>query len=163
MPGVTPAHSQTYRWWAQEGKPREENEIRYSGFCPRETSSTDSSGGPLLPPWPLRETCVCVCAQLLNHVQLFVILWTGAHQAPLSRGFSRQEYWSGLPCPSPGNLPNPGITPGSPAWQEDSLPSQPPGKPGNHLQSYCQTSISDSPGTQIKSSNRKFWENNKNS
>ena len=43
--------------------------------------------------------CVCVCAQLLNHVQLFVILWTGAHQAPLSMGFFRQEYWSGLPFP----------------------------------------------------------------
>ena len=48
-----------------------------------------------------------------SHVQLFAILWTVAHQAPLSRGFSRQEYWSGLPCPPPGNLPNPGIEPTS--------------------------------------------------
>ena len=47
----------------------------------------------------------------------------------LSMKFSRQEYWSGLPFPSPGNLPNPGIKPKSPALQADSLPSEPPGKP----------------------------------
>ena len=47
--------------------------------------------------------------------------WTVAHQAPLSMGFSRQEYWSGLPFPSPGDLPNPGIEPGSPALQADAL------------------------------------------
>ena len=52
-----------------------------------------------------------------------------ARQAPLSMGFSRQEYWSGLPFPSPGHLPNPGIEPGSPALQADSLPSEPPGRP----------------------------------
>ena len=56
-------------------------------------------------------------------------LWTAAYQAPLSMGFSRQEYWSGLPSPSPGNLPNPGIEPKSPALQTDTLPSEPPGKP----------------------------------
>jgi len=50
-----------------------------------------------------------------SHVQLFVTLWTVDCQAPLSMGFSRQEYWSGLPCPPSGNLPNPGIEPGSPA------------------------------------------------
>ena len=48
--------------------------------------------------------------------------WTAAHQAPLSMGFSRQEYWSGLPCPSPGHLPHPGIEPASPALQADSFP-----------------------------------------
>ena len=53
----------------------------------------------------------------------FVTPWTVARQAPLSMGFSRQEYWSGLPFPSPGDLPNPGIEPGSPALQVDSLPS----------------------------------------
>ena len=57
--------------------------------------------------------------------------WTVDHQAPLSMGFSRQEYWSGLPFPSPGDLPNPGIEPRSPAMQADSLPSEPPGKPKN--------------------------------
>ena len=48
-------------------------------------------------------------AQLSSHVQLFATPWTVAHQAPLSMGFSRQEYWSGLPYPPPGDLPNPGI------------------------------------------------------
>ena len=55
--------------------------------------------------------------------------WTVACQAPLSMGFSRQEYWSGLPFPSSGDLSDPGIKPGSPALQADSLPSAPPGKP----------------------------------
>ena len=50
-------------------------------------------------------------------------------QVPLSMEFSRQEHWSGLPFPSPGDLPNPGIKPGSPASEADSLPSEPPGKP----------------------------------
>ena len=51
------------------------------------------------------------------------------HQAPLSMGFSRQECWSGLPFPFPGNLPDPGFEPGSPALHTDVLPSEPPGKP----------------------------------
>ena len=51
-----------------------------------------------------------------------------AYQAPLSMGFSRQEYWSGLPFPSPGALPDPGIKPGSPGLPADALPSEPPGK-----------------------------------
>ena len=54
--------------------------------------------------------------------------WTIAYQAPQSMEFSRQEYWSGLPFPSPGDLPNPGIEPGSPTLQVDTLPSEPPGK-----------------------------------
>ena len=54
----------------------------------------------------------------LSHVQLFVTLWTAVHQAPLSMGFSRQEYWSGLPCPSPGDLPDPGIEPESPPCRQ---------------------------------------------
>ena len=57
---------------------------------------------------------VNVCAlSRVSHVQLCVTLWTIARQAPLSMGFSRQEYWSGLPCPPPGDLPNPGIKPES--------------------------------------------------
>ena len=55
--------------------------------------------------------------------------WTVAHQAPPSMGFSRQEYWSGLPFPSPGDLPEPGIEPKSPASEADTLTSEPPGKP----------------------------------
>ena len=66
---------------------------------------------------------------LLNCVQLFATLWTAARQAPLSMGFPRQEYWSGLPFPSPVDLPHRGIEPGSPVLQVGSLPSQPPGKP----------------------------------
>ena len=62
--------------------------------------------------------------KLLSRVQPFVTPWTVAHQAPLSMGFSRQEYWSGLPFPSPGDLPNPGIEPRSPALQADALPSE---------------------------------------
>ena len=50
---------------------------------------------------------------MLSHIQLFVTLWTVAHQAPLSMGFSKQEYWSGLPCPPPGDLLDPGIEPKS--------------------------------------------------
>ena len=55
--------------------------------------------------------------------------WIVAHLALLSMDFSRQEYWSGLPFPSPGDLPDPGIEPRSPSLQTDSLPSEPPGKP----------------------------------
>ena len=72
---------------------------------------------------------LCVNVQSLSHVRLFVTPQTVAHQAPLSMGFSRQEYWSRLPFPSPGDLPNLGIEPGSPASQADALPSEPPWKP----------------------------------
>ena len=68
--------------------------------------------------------------KLLSHVQLFATPWTVAYQAPRSMGFSRQEYWSGLPFPSPRDLPNPGIEPGSPTLQTDALLSKPPRKPG---------------------------------
>ena len=65
----------------------------------------------------------------LSRVQPFATPWSIAHKAPLSMGFSRQEYWNGLPFPSPGDLPNPGIEPRSPALQTGSLLSEPPGKP----------------------------------
>ena len=77
----------------------------------------------------------CTHTCMPNHfscVQLCVTLCTVAHQAPLSTGFSRQEYWSGLPCPPPGDLPNPGIKPASLSllhWQASSLPLLLPGKP----------------------------------
>ena len=67
----------------------------------------------------------------LSCVQLFGIPWIVAYQPSLSMGFSRQEYWSGLPFPSPGDLPDPGIEPGSPALEADALTSKPPGKPIN--------------------------------
>ena len=94
--------------------------------------------------------CVCVCV----HIKLYILLplrgnpqihgggglvtkscptlmtpWTIACQTPLSMGFSRQEYWNELPFPSPGDLPNPGIKPRSPALQADSLPTEIRGKP----------------------------------
>ena len=65
-----------------------------------------------------------VVVHLLSRVQLFGIPWTVACQAPLSMGFSRQEYWSGLSFPSPGDLPDPGTEPRSPALQADSLPTE---------------------------------------
>ena len=60
---------------------------------------------------------------------LFATPWTVAYQAPLSMGFSRQEYWSGLPFPSSGDLPNPGIEQGSPALAGRFFTTEPPGKP----------------------------------
>ena len=70
----------------------------------------------------------------LSHARLFVTPWTVAYQVPLSMGFSRQEYWSGLPSPSPGDLPNSGIEPRSPTLQVDALTSDPP---GNTLRNLC--------------------------
>ena len=73
--------------------------------------------------------------KLLSHARLFLTPWTIAHQAPPSMGFYRQEYWSGLPFPSPGDLPNPGIEPRPPVLQAEALTSEPPGKP--IAQRYC--------------------------
>ena len=64
-----------------------------------------------------------------SHVRILVTPWTVACQAPPSMRFSRLEYWRGLPFPPPGDRPNPGFEPGSPALQADSSPSAPPGKP----------------------------------
>ena len=72
------------------------------------------------------HTCTCLS---LRCVPLFVTPWTVAHQAPLSMGFSREEYWNRLPFPFLGDLPHPGFEPGSPALQAVSLPSELPGKP----------------------------------
>ena len=71
-----------------------------------------------------------MCA-VLSHLAMSdsVTPWTVPHQVLLSLGFSRQEYWGGLPCPSPGDLPDPGIEPRSPTLKADSLPTKPPGKP----------------------------------
>ena len=83
----------------------------------------------------LSRVCVCggVCISMDTHALSRSVVsnsaapWTVACQAPLSMEFSRQEYWVGLPCPPPGDLPNPGVEPGSPTLQADSLPSEPPG------------------------------------
>ena len=81
--------------------------------------------------WKRIDTCMCT-PSLFSYVQLLVTPWTVAHQAPLSMGFPRQEYWSGLPCPPPGDLPNPGIEPVSRcvSYIAGSIfTSEPPGKP----------------------------------
>ena len=70
-----------------------------------------------------------VVAKLPSHVQLFATLWTVVCQTPLSMEFPRQEYCSGLPLPSPGDLPNPGIKPLSPALAGGFFTAEPPGKP----------------------------------
>ena len=85
----------------------------------------------------MRNLCAHACLALvifklklkpLSRVRFSAIPWTVAHQAPQSVGFSRQEYWSGLPFPSPGDLPNPGIQPESPALQADASLSEPPAR-----------------------------------
>ena len=85
---------------------------------------------------------LCYVMLSLSHVHLFANTWIVAHQAPLSMGFSRQEYWSGLPFPSPGDLPNPGIKPRSPTLQADSLLSEPPGKHWTNSTVYVKQTLS---------------------
>ena len=79
---------------------------------------------------PVALGCACMLSRF-SHVWLFVTVWTIACQAPLSKGFCKQEYWSRLSCPPSGGLPDPGIepkSPATPALQADFLPSEPPGK-----------------------------------
>ena len=99
------------------------------------------SGSTLILPFPFvsaihgRAVCTCVLG-CFSHVRLFATLWTTAHQAPLSMGFSRQEYWIGLPFPSPGNLPDSGLNPRLfhlLHWQLDSLPLEHLGIPGREV------------------------------
>ena len=81
----------------------------------RDSSTQDSNDDSVC-------VCACTCVCVLSHVRLFATPRTVACQSPLSMKFSRKEYWSGLPFPSPGDLPDPGIGPGYPALQADSLP-----------------------------------------
>ena len=74
--------------------------------------------------------CVMLSCSVVSD---FATPWGVACQAPLSMGLAKQEHWIGLPCPPPGDLPNPGIEPRSPALQADSLPSEPPEKPLHEL------------------------------
>ena len=96
---------------------------------------------------PLKKfsSLVCVLSRL-SRGQLFATLWTIACQAPPSTGFSRQEYWNGLPCPPPGDLPHPGIeptSPTSPASQTDYFTAEPWGKPFHILNSENKWLITD--------------------
>ena len=77
--------------------------------------------------------CMYVHAKSLSRVRLFVTLWTVAHQAPLSLGFPREEYWSGLPFPSSGDLPNPGVKPASFALAGEFFTTELPEKPSFDL------------------------------
>ena len=88
----------------------------------------------------LTDLCFCVHSFLYSFMKVKVkscltlaTPWTVAHQAPLSKGFPRQEYWSGLPFPSPGDLPDPEIEPWSPALQTEALPSESAGRPLIHI------------------------------
>ena len=86
---------------------------------------------------------ILLCMHVSSYVQLFVTLWTVACQAPLSMGFSSQEYWSGLPFPFPGDLPDPGIKPVmSPELQASSLLLAPPGLSDIPLYIYTTLSLS---------------------
>ena len=103
-----------------------QNKIEYNSQCRRDTCVELS--------FHIQLGCFTyVKMKLLSHVRLFATPWMVACQAPWSMGFSRQEYWNGLPFPSLGDLPSPGIEPGSPALQTDVLPSEPLGKPTLHM------------------------------
>ena len=101
-------------------------------------STCEAKDGDSIPGWGTsptgyspkgcKESNVTKHTQLLSLVQLLVTPWTAAHQVPLSRGFPRQEYWSGLPFPSPGDLPNPGIKPKSLALADRFFTTELPGK-----------------------------------
>ena len=101
---------------------------------PRDRTQVFCITGRFFTVWVTREAHIWayvwrkVKVKSLSRVRLFATPWTVAHQAPPSIGFSRQQYWSGLPFPSPGDLPNPGIEPGFPALEADALTSEPPGK-----------------------------------
>ena len=94
-----------------------------------EETSICTKSGPQCP-LVINQNIVRVSRSAVPHS---AIPWTAALQAPLSMRFSRQGYWSGLPFPSPGDLPNPGIKPGSPALQTDSLPTELQGKPHQNI------------------------------
>ena len=95
-----------------------------------EAQGRASGGGQMYPGGTKEPLCMCTC--VLSHVRLFATPWTVAHQAPLSREFSRQEYWHRLPCPLPGDLPDPGIKPAVSCvscMAGRLLNDEPPGKP----------------------------------
>ena len=96
----------------------------------------------------------------LSHVWLFATPWTVAYQVSLSMEFSRQEYWSGLPFPSPGDLPDPGIEPRSPALQTDTLTSELPGKPFYMHYKWCLPSSRMLSTFNILSQSNPKWHNN---
>ena len=117
-------------WWSEDSF-RDTDMFENPWFSPGRERPSFSLRRNQSPPFQclVLSWCASESEKCQSLSWLCVTPWTVAHQAPLSMGFSRQEYWSGLPWPPPGDLPNPGMEPGSPAWQMDSLPSEPPGKP----------------------------------
>ena len=104
------------------GSPRPRDQIHVS--CTSFIAGRFFIAEPLGKPLPVKWSEV----KSQGRVRLFATPWTVAHQAPPPMGFSRQEYWSRLPFPSPGDLPNPRIEPRAPTLQADALTSEPPGK-----------------------------------
>ena len=102
---------------------------------PRNRTRVSCTAGRFFTNWAMREAPIKINYESESEVAQSCLTlwdpWTVAHQTLLSMGFSRQEYWSGLPFPSPGDLPYPGIEPRSPTLQADTLTSVPPGKPLN--------------------------------
>ena len=99
-----------------------------------------------------RDVFHVVLVSLLRCISLFVTPWTVACQAPLFMGFSRREYWSGLPFPSPGNLPDPGIKSASPALAGGFFTTEPPGKFSSVAQSFptlCDPMNRSTPGLPV--------------
>ena len=129
-----PSHTQVWN-----SKKSRRHKAEPWGLAPSQPSlnlHAREEGWELNPYWQATQwssySCACqlkVRKVLLSHVWLFATSWTVARQAPLSMGIPRQEYWSGLLCLFPGDLPNPGIKPKSPTLQADSLLSVPPRKP----------------------------------
>ena len=99
------------------------NDYKFTKKCKERSRKVLWTLPPVSPNVSILYISYIVLVKSLSRVRLFVTTWTVAHQAPPSMEFSRQEYWSGLPFPSPGDLPNPGIEPGSPALWADTLPS----------------------------------------
>ena len=106
-----------------EREQRAKSRVHHTHPC---TRRAEPAGGKPSLPQPSVGPVLCLVIQLCLTL---ATPWTAAHQAPLSMGLSRQEYWRELPCPPPGDLPNPGIELRSATLQADSLPSEPPGKP----------------------------------
>ena len=114
-----PTHSSILTWRIY----RQTSLAGYSARCRKESNTTEVTKHTR------SVQSMKVKVKSLSRVRLFEIPWTVACQAPRSMGFSRQQYWSGLPFPSPGDLPDPGIEPGSLVLYADALLSELPGKP----------------------------------
>ena len=128
MKRISPVYACPFLWAPLPHPSRSPRSTARSALCYAAASTSSCAHGTYVsatlslshPPYPIP---VRVKVKSLSPVGLFATLWTVAHQVPPSMGFSRQEYWSGLPFPSPGNLPELR----SPALQANSLPSEPPG------------------------------------